>query len=404
MTADTTDELPPPAGDPSRLLARLTSIVARVGVATFIRAPLVHLDPTCFPDPWSATPRDLRTALRRMMRHAGLGELGVELVDRRDQVVAAEGIAEPVAFEELEGTTTRFGMFALGRPEELVGSMCMAVASAWWAARRLSERGHGPFRVPDEPFVPDVPDDDTVTITTIALGFGPIMVNACHRFEATGEFDGMYYRSRWRHTFSGSLPPSAIAWLFAVQVAARGLDEREITALARAMAPDQGAAFRACHRELAADIEGLRAQLGIPDPLDWPPPRRIDASPLAIDDDDPDRAGPFEARNRGRPVFRVRATWRLSGAFWGGLAGMFAGMAAPTWILLGIVGGATTGFVAGRTIRRGRCSDPECRHLLRGGESTCPGCGGAVRGEIARPDDRLAAEERLDAALDPGRK
>ena len=121
-------------------------------------------------------------------------------------------------------------------------------------------------------------------------------------------------------------------------------------------------------------------------------------------DRDPDRAGPFEARNRGRPVFRVRATWRLSGAFWGGVAGMFAGMAAPTWILLGIVGGATTGFVAGRTIRRGRCSDPECRHLLRGGESTCPGCGGAVRGEIARPDDRLAAEERLDAALDPGRK
>jgi hypothetical protein len=396
MTADASDTMPPP-GDPSRLLARLTSIVARVGAACYVRAPFIHLDPTCFPDPWSATPKDLRTALRRMMRHAGLGELRVELVDRRDQVVPDEGNAVPVAFEELDGTTTRFAMFALGRPEELVGSMCIAVASAWWAARRLAERGHGPFRAPDDSIAPELPDDDTVTITTIALGFGPIMVNACHRFEATGEFDGMYYRSRWRHTFSGSLPPSAIAWLFAVQVAARGLDDKEITALARAMAPDQGAAFRACHRELVEDIEGLRAQLGIPDPIEWPPPRRLDPSPLPAEDEEPSRAAPAPSRNHGRPVFRVRATWRLSGAFWGGLAGMLAGIAAPTWILLGLVGGATTGFVAGRTIRRGRCSDPDCRHRLRAGDEICPGCGGVVRGEIARFDDRLAAEESLDA-------
>ncbi len=403
MAAETQDETQPPAGDPSRLLARLTSIVARVGVATFVRAPLVHLDPTFFPDPWTAAPKDLRTALRRMMRYAGLGELRVELVDRRDEVGTADATGEPVAFEELVGTTVRFAMFALGRPEELVGSMCMAVASAWWAARRLAERGHGPFRAPDEPLVPDVPDDDSVTITTIVLGFGPIMVNACHRFEATGEFEGMYYRSRWRHTFSGSLPPSAIAWLFAVQAAARGLDDKEITALARAMAGDQGAAFRACHRELVEDIDGLRAQLGIPDPLDWPPARRVDASPLAPLDDDPERSAPSEARNHGRAVFRVRATWRLSGAFWGGMAGMFAGLASPGWILLVIAGGATTGFVAGRTLRRGRCSDPECRHRLRSSEGVCPGCGGSVRGDIARADDRLAAEERLDAAERPAR-
>ncbi|HET6584308.1 MAG TPA: hypothetical protein VFG69_12685, partial [Nannocystaceae bacterium] len=323
----------------------------------------------------------------------------VELVDRRDEVAPAEGNAEPIAFEELDGTTVRFGMLALGKPEDLVGSMCIAVASAWWAARRLGERGHGPFRAPDQPLVPDVPDDDTVTITTIALGFGPIMVNACHRFEASGEFDGMYYRSRWRHTFSGSLPPSAIAWLFAVQIAARGLDERGITTLARAMAPDQAAAFRACHRELVEDLEGLRTQLGIPDPTDWPPARRLDTSPLADDDDeDPDRCAPVDphARNRGRPVFRVRATWRLSGTFWGGLAGMFAGFALPSFLLVGIAGGATAGFFAGRTIRRGRCSDPDCRHRLRADDRACPGCGGIVRGEIARSDDRLAAEENLD--------
>ena len=404
MAADTREDTPPAAGDPSRLLARLTSIVARVGIATFVRAPLVHLDPTFFPDPWTAAPKELRTALRRMMRYAGLGELRVELVDRRDEVGAADATGEPVAFEELVGTTVRFAMFALGRPEELVGSMCMAVATAWWAARRLAERGHGPFRIPDEPLVPEVPDDDTITITTIALGFGPIMVNACHRFEATGEFEGMYYRSRWRHTFSGSLPPSAIAWLFAVQAAARGLDEKEISALARAMAADQGAAFRACHRELVEDIDGLRAQLAIPDPLEWPPPRRVDASPLPLLADDPERTTAIEARNHGRPVFRVRATWRLSGAFWGGVAGMFAGLATPGWLLLVIAGGATTGFVAGRTLLPGRCSDPECRHRLRAGEVVCPGCGGSVRGEIARADDRLAAEEGLDGGERPERR
>lgn len=52
-------------------------------------------------------------------------------------------------------------------------------------------------------------------------------------------------------------------------------------------------------------------------------------------------------------------------------------------------------------IQRGVClfgADPSCEAPLGPRDSTCPGCGGSVMGEIRDSQDRLAAEDALPAA------
>jgi hypothetical protein len=84
----------------------------------------------------------------------------------------------------------------------------------------------------------------------------------------------------------------------------------------------------------------------------------------------------------------------------GALAGaapfaVLAGVRRAAWPLLpGLAAAAWVGARWGRR-RPDRCADPECEAILPPQTAACPGCGRRVAGTIARPEDRLEAEERL---------
>ena len=79
------------------------------------------------------------------------------------------------------------------------------------------------------------------------------------------------------------------------------------------------------------------------------------------------------------------------------------------WPALLVPVGLVSIWLKNRAKSKGYCSDPACTAALDDMLTTCPGCGGTIAGEIERPGDRLAAEDRLrelergrePAAIDP---
>ncbi len=107
------------------------------------------------------------------------------------------------------------------------------------------------------------------------------------------------------------------------------------------------------------------------------------------------------------PTFRVVATQRATGVLVGAFVGAGAAMAL-SWVLPAVVGALSgaglvaAGFVFGARRRRDYCSTLGCAHLLGPDDVVCPGCGGAIVGELAHASERLAAEEAYKRARRAG--
>ncbi len=105
--------------------------------------------------------------------------------------------------------------------------------------------------------------------------------------------------------------------------------------------------------------------------------------------------------NRGKPVFRIRATRTSTGAMVGAGIGALAGAIATLLVsypfLIGALAlaGGVAGGLNGRRMRADYCSGLGCAALLTPDATVCKKCGGNVAGTIEHPDDRLEAEENL---------
>jgi hypothetical protein len=104
------------------------------------------------------------------------------------------------------------------------------------------------------------------------------------------------------------------------------------------------------------------------------------------------------------PPTRTAFRWRTHRGGVGFFAGIVIGAGFAATVVsrgaapLCLLAGAGVGHTAGRRVRVPRCSN--CASVVAAAAGRCPHCGATLRGDIDRLDDRLEAEERLEAGPD----
>ena len=242
------------------------------------------------------------------------------------------------------------------------------------------------------------------TLAEIALGFGPIALDGSAQHLKSESVNGGFVVGQWRRNDVGGLPAPACASLLAAQLVVRA--RNELPAVLRTVGEDVRSMLEDEVTLLEAQRDGLIRALELPDPDTWPEPKAVDGSALLPDPEGEASAKAAEqglsetvaAPNAGDIAFRAPRSHGLRGMALGGILGGFGagvlGSALP--LLAGLVGG----FLLGRLVLVSQvCSS--CEETLPEGVVSCPGCGAAIVGSIARRDDRLAAEEAHQASLGP---
>jgi hypothetical protein len=289
---------------------------------------------------------------------------------------------------------------ALAEPEQVVAALCHECAHAFRRRRGLGG---------------DAETEELRTdVTTVFLGFGILTTNASSRMRTKGELVGSMVLHSWSHTSLGYLSPDSMAFLLAAQAVVRRATWNERRCLAALLEPNQAASFRAACSRLRRDEPTLLRRLGIASdrrPLPAPQPsnrvlKLSEATPPIAACDVPAEAPRVRS---GNPVFRVPRTAivrsrRVIGFFFGACAGgvVASRLGGGVWppVLLALAGAAAGHYLA-IARRQYECSEPSCSARLTPDSTVCPGCGGEIRGEIRRQDDRLEALERLRAGARP---
>jgi hypothetical protein len=246
-------------------------------------------------------------------------------------------------------------------------------------------------------------------LTTVYLGFGILTTNASSRHRSSGDFSV----TTWSHQSLGYLPAQALGFLLGAWSSARNLDAAKVREIASALETNQAADFRAAIKWVRKHRPDLPAEIDLPPQDKWPKLADFEQLTAPIHDafeEVEERvktkpAGLPAGANVGRPVFRVR---RTRTAQLGGAAFVLTALASvvlarfvdPSDLVLFVGIAGVLGAGLGTQLRNDRCSDPDCRHPLSTLNKVCPGCEGEIRGEIAREQDRLSAEEALTEGPD----
>ena len=382
-----------PSIDERKWLGRyLRKLIERRGYEHFVSTPLLLPLPEIFPVQWNARIADVHRLTQHLMHYAGLADVELRLTGFTSADL--EGVMDAGTagwFAGIRDGRAHMGVHVaqLRDAEAAVGVMAHEVAHAWRAQHKL---------------VADSRDREELLtdLSTIYLGFGVLTTNNTDRYRSSGG----YGYTEWSTSSAGYLPPNAMSWLLALQLAARG-DKREIADAEANLEPNQRASFRAALKELAADASWLDA-LGLPPRDEWPPRRAIERVLVVepeIDDVATAEPEPVATdRNRGVSLPRFRQSQLFPLLFLGAAAGTFLGMfvvlalehepSYPTIrITLAVAIVATIVLLLGGT-RRFVCGDRKCRTRVFARTPICPGCG-ATLGRIVRPREqrRLAAEE-----------
>lgn len=435
---DPKDVTLPPPRERDWLIEQTAKLLKRSRhVAAYLRSPLLTPTPEFFPDRWGGGEASVRRLLLRLLRYAGHAQLDVELViheedpARRGEVVGKPAPMrgkDPMAwFVKREGEGLLH--FAceeaiLREPENLVPSLARAVAHAHRVILSL----------------PSADNQRLVDVTGIVLGFGLLTTDASQRFYARSDGGFRATRAEFR---LGALSVQDMSFLLALQLEARSIQRRARRRLLSRMQPNQAGFVRGAQAWLARGKRSVRERLGLPEPMHWPPPAKLDelTGPLI----DPRRSaapepkvtgsGVFEGEgaeyeddeyegedddeeetrrdvdhgirgaNRGKPVFRIERSGALRMAkvlgfpvlMAGGLVsrGNF-GVDVPMEIVVPVaVGLAVLGLAIGSLFTDRRCSEPKCGAKLKPEDKVCPLCGGVVMEVIHHARERLGAEEEL---------
>ncbi len=396
--------------DRERWLERMREHVERFGPTTYLAAPIVEPNDRFFPDRYTPDLRGVRTVARRLLGYAGLGDLAVDVFGRSSAEV--DPLAETlIVLSAADANAVDFGVWALGRPEDVPLVLAHEVARAYRLLRGRSRRAaEHPYRVAlreddDEPAEPDAEEEEDVSLAAFYLGFGLISTLGAHQYRATGELRGMYTVTRWVHRSVGALHPEVACFLLAAQCAVRDPSDDAIEALASSLGANERARFTRYLRELRVDRDALCETLGLPPRSEWPAPPAHTAEPLEDDGWEPreEDVATDPLPNEGRPVFRRRQDRAVLFGVLGGSLGALLSLGAVLvdrslggWVLAGAAASAVGGWLLGRSRRApDLCSDPSCEARLPEDAATCPRCGGTIRGEIGPSEAHLRAVEGL---------
>lgn len=377
----------PPEGEDAVLLATLAGIIERGGAARFLDVRVVAADARDFPERWKPTGAAVERLLARLLWHAHV-DLDVAIDDVRTDAGDTGDMLRRSTIEWLGNAdgAAQFHLEHIGN-DDVAGLLVHEIGRAYlaWIAAGDPYRGeaHDPTIVEG-------------SVAAIYLGLGVLAVNsATHRRQA-GEILGNYARWETDVVVRGGLSTRAAVYLLAVQAVARDHEAAAFESI--------DARPRALLREMIDELRPHRAalleRLGV-DPQAPRPVLERDPAPVMVTD--ADRPEPRLAMsNLGRPVFRVphrqRAGYGIAGVFAGGVLLAVIGPAATTLSPLVLVaalaaaGGA--GALVGNTRRYDLCAT--CERIIPPAVTTCPGCGGTIRGSIKHRDLRLDREQELE--------
>lgn len=420
---DEDDVLLPSPEERATMLADFEGLVHARGWTWLVTSPLLEATPDYFPDRWSGGAPSLRRLFRRLARYAGLEDIPVHVeihpVDpgTGSPVITAPSTRDGAVWFDAAGPGLSFHAegSVMRTPQQVVPAAARAMAHAW-----LDHHG----LLPKE----DQARGRLIDLATVYLGFGVITTAAAHQHIATAAGG---FRADRKQLRLGILGPRNMAFALSIYALARRLGPKGRKQIARRMAPNPAAFFKAGAAWLEGQRPALTERLGIPERDEWPPARDVDVltGPLPAAADDPGNAGgpespeddaavaaeQEEARqhedrgvkdmNVGRPVFRVQARWGAKlgrflamAVFIGGgfvVRSMPGSGVTMTHLGIGAVGLGALGYLVGLLFRDERCSEPKCGAALDATMTACPRCGGTIAGTIKNAKERLAAEEAL---------
>ena len=404
------DYLPPPE-EREWLLDCLADLIARRGASPWVSSHVIEPTPRYLPDEWTPSAEGVERVARRLLAYADLDGLEPEVIDADadDEVEGRACVlarALPVRFAGLDGSTCLLAVDedALEDTDLVGAALSHAVAHAYRAHHGIiGDTPRGSYR--EAPVDPDARADQLeerrADVTAVYLGFGVLVANGAEKHKSSGEVRGT--NASWRVEVArlSALTPQAASFVLAAQAASRQFPARRVATHLQA---NQEAFFRASLKLLQADRDALARGLGLPEPDRWPTPRALEELTAPLPSSRPVSARAAVGRslpNRGQRVFRVPRTRATRYAMLFGSAaaalGGVVGRADPTSVVGSAVLGTLLGAGLGHKRRRHYCSDPDCEALIEADEETCPRCGGEISGIIARPEDRLAALEEIEA-------
>jgi hypothetical protein len=354
----------------------LRALLATKNGALYLRLPLIEPDTTSFPDAWTPDEDGVFRLLRRIMAHAGLGDvpLSVERFFLAPDEDDEDGDRHVIGlFKGVTDGRCDFGINCaqLDDPEHLIGVLAHEVAHAFRALNDLVVEDH------DE-------EEELTDLTTIFLGFGIFTTNNAHRETI---------HSNW-HSIrrSGYLSADAMALALATWTGARDV-EGDLGILERWLEPAQRAAVRAASSKLTR--ERVRKKLGIvsiPERFARPATMLDDAPPA------PKEADPIDFAAKRSETFRVTVRHQRLGAILGTISGcvlgglLVEGSTAVHAVIGGLVFGLV-GYAVGRALSYDACARGECEVRIPKNAANCPRCGASVQGEIS---DRFKLNDALE--------
>jgi len=405
----------PTAEEQAWLIDALEDLLRRRGRHPFLSMPLVQPTPEFFPDPWSFTIEGLDRIVRRLMQYANLVDLDVQVgtfehPGFRSRQLSADAVRSVAGlFLGLDSGCAHFAFneTAPSDPEYMAGVMAHEVAHAYRTFHQLADEAADRDR---EEWLTDV--------TAAYLGFGVLVANNSYRYRTSGEQIGYRSYQTWSVGRAGYLSPQAFAYLLAIQMEARGLDEAERKRISRHLEANQAAFTKTAAESILAWPEDTFRRLQFPgeeDAISSVPLESIllplpEVVEVLCEADPSEDAPPEDLPNFGRPVFRLMESRALGYSLGGFLAGIILGASAVALVHEPALGaafplaGLGLGWRQGNRHRQDLCSEPECRAVLGPDVITCPGCGGTVAGSIRHPGDRLAAEEEYERNNRPKRR
>src|SRR5688572_1474815 len=213
------------------IVAETAKLVERAGLERYIAHALVEPNDRWFPDEWHPDHNGVRKLAERVFQHAGLA--GVTITT----LLADEG--SDVALDPLAIEKDRVELEV--DPAHLRDPLTLIAALARLAAIVLRLRHE--LAVDNEAH-----ERELVDLTTIYLGFGIITTNAAYRYRAEGRMEGYTAITNYSHDEQGALAADLMAWALALQIMARGGDEK--SDVARQLETNQAEVFGEACRQL----------------------------------------------------------------------------------------------------------------------------------------------------------
>lgn len=360
------------------LIEQLAALIRRVGPAPLLHAPLVEPTPRFFPDAWQRDVAGAGAITRRLLDHARLESLELELEPFHNEAIDDDEHEERRYvvgfFRGIEGGVCQFGIHvpALDDPEYLAGVMAHEVAHAYRHHHRLAV---------EERAV----EEELTDLTTVFLGSGCLTANLAERVivERSPQYVSL------RRSAGGYLSVEDFAFLIALQLRAREASDAEVERVEKFLGKSQAYCLRHALRELddaGLDADALRGELGIGDEAIQAPHASGPPRPVV---DLPGFSEPW-----GRLTFSAfpsRAVrFGVIGFGAGFVVGLcFARVSGGESMLFGLALGPLLGAVLGSRSKQGRCSEEDCRAAIPAGAEECPGCRRFVLGALPFPPARF---------------